>query len=122
LGLWAEEWAANEVTPSILAKGKEEEEEEVLKKEESRSIGIYIFFSLSLGCLTLVHVQSTHALALPLLHTDALHSLRFLSLSPTNLSFYIFFTFHPKCRRHYLCVVPEDDQIKIFGKGSTCPD
>ncbi len=94
----------------------------MLKKEESRSIGIYIFFSLSLGCLTLVHVQSTHALALPLLHTDALHSLRFLSLSPTNLSFYIFFTFHPKCRRHYLCVVPEDDQIKIFGKGSTCPD
>jgi hypothetical protein len=90
LGLWAEEWAANEVTPSILAKGKEEEEEEVLKKEESRSIGIYIFFSLSLGCLTLVHVQSTHALALPLLHTDALDSLRFLSLSPTHLLFYIF--------------------------------
>jgi hypothetical protein len=48
LGLWAEEWAANEVTPSILAKGKEEEEE-VLKKEESRSIGIYIFFSSLAG-------------------------------------------------------------------------
>jgi hypothetical protein len=95
LGLWAEEWAANEVTPSILAKGKEEEEE-VLKKEESRSIGIYIFFSLSLGCLTLVYVQSIHALALPLLHTDALDSLRFLS--PLQIFYFIFFqTFQPKC-------------------------
>jgi predicted alpha/beta hydrolase family esterase len=96
----------------------------VLKKEESRSIGIYIFFSLSLGCLTLVHVQSTHALALPLLHTDALDSLRFLSLLPyISFILYFFKHFNPNVEGIIFVVVPEEeDRNKIFGKGSTCPD